>query len=93
MVEAVQEAARQEMDALKQVHFLRDVSLQTEIRPGRPIEEICCAADQPNVDLIVTSTHGRTGFKHAIMGSVAEHVVRYAECPVLVVPSCSPPES
>ena len=91
VIEAVQEAARQQMYALKQIDFLRDVSLQTEIRTGRPIDEICSAADQPNVDLIVTSTHGRTGFKHAIMGSVAEHVVRYAECPVLVVPSCSPP--
>jgi nucleotide-binding universal stress UspA family protein len=93
VIEAVHEAARQEMDALKQIDFLRDVSLQTEIRPGRPIDEICSAADQPNVDLIVTSTHGRTGFKHAVIGSVAEHVVRYAECPVLVVPSRSQPES
>lgn len=92
LVEAVQKAAREEMDALKQIDFLRDVSVQTAIRPGRPIDEICSAADEPNVDLIVTSTHGRTGFKHAVMGSVAEHVVRYAERPVLVVPSRSQPE-
>ena len=37
VIEAVHEAARQEMDALKQIDFLRDVSLQTEIRPGRPL--------------------------------------------------------
>jgi nucleotide-binding universal stress UspA family protein len=40
-----------------------------------------------DLDFIVTSTHGRTGLKHALIGSVAEHVVRYAERPVLVVPS------
>ena len=42
---------------------------------------------QRDVDLIITATHGRTGFKHLLMGSVAEQVVRYARRPVLVVPS------
>jgi len=89
LVEAEQEAARVEMDALKQIDFLRGLSLQTEIRSGHAIDEVCGAAGQPDVDLIVTSTHGRTGFKHALIGSVAEHVVRYAECPVIVVPTGS----
>lgn len=93
LVEAVEETARQEMDALKQMDFLRGVSVQTEVRPGYAVEEICAAAVQTKVDLIVTSTHGRTGFKRAMIGSVAEHVVRYAECSVLVVPSCSQAES
>jgi nucleotide-binding universal stress UspA family protein len=87
LVEAEQEASREEMDALKQMDFLRGLSLQSEFRSGHAIDEICGAAGQPDVDLIVTSTHGRTGFKHALIGSVAEHVVRYAECPVMVVPS------
>jgi nucleotide-binding universal stress UspA family protein len=42
------------------------------------------AADQ-NMDLIVMGTHGRTGLAHLLMGSVAEHVVRTAPCPVLTV--------
>ena len=87
LVEAVEETARIEMDALKQMDFLRNLPVQTEIRAAHAIEEICNAAGQPEIDLIVTSTHGRTGFKHALIGSVAEHVVRYAECPVMVVPS------
>jgi len=37
------------------------------------------------VDLIVISTHGYTGLKHAVLGSTAERVVRHAPCPVLVV--------
>jgi nucleotide-binding universal stress UspA family protein len=86
LAEAAEETARQEMDALKQMDFLRDLSVQTEILPGPAVDEMCAAAGEPDVDLIVTSTHGRTGLKHALIGSVAEHVVRYAERPVLVVP-------
>ena len=49
--------------------------------------QICCRAEKLGVDLIVTSTHGRTGLKHALLGSTAEYVVRHAPCSVLVVPS------
>lgn len=89
LLEAEQAVAREQMEELKQKDFLRGLSLQTEIRSGHAIDEICGAAGQPDVDLIVISTHGRTGFKHAFIGSVAEHVVRYAECPVMVVPTRS----
>ena len=51
------------------------------------IDEIVGESREPGVDLIVTSTHGRSGLKRAVIGSVAEHVVQYAECPVLTVPS------
>ena len=87
LAEAVEETARQEMDALKQMDFLRGLKVETEILPGAAVDEICAAGGEPDVDLIVTSTHGRTGLKHALIGSVAEHVVRYAERPVLIVPS------
>ena len=87
LAEAIEETARQEMDALKQMDFLRGLSVQTKVLPGLAVDEICAAAGDPDVDLIVTSTHGRTGLKHALIGSVAEQVVRYAERPVLVVPS------
>ena len=87
LAEAVEETARQEMDALKQMDFLRGLTVKTDLLPGLAVDEICAAAGEPDVDLIVTSTHGRTGLKHALIGSVAEHVVRYAGRPVLVVPS------
>ena len=90
LAEAVEETARQEMNALKQMDFLRGLPVQTELLPGLAVDEICAAAGEPDVDLIVTSTHGRTGLKHALIGSVAEHVVRYAERPVLVVPAVTP---
>jgi len=53
---------------------------------GSPAVEICNAANA-DADLIVISTHGRTGLGHLLIGSVAEHVVRNAHCPVLVIPS------
>jgi nucleotide-binding universal stress UspA family protein len=87
LAEAVEETARQEMEALKQMDCWRGLTVQTEIIPGPAVDEICAAAGSPDVDLIVTSTHGRTGLKHALIGSIAEHVVRYAERPVFVVPS------
>ena len=92
LAEAMEETARQEIDALKRMDFLRGLKVETEILPGAAVDEICAAAGSPDVDLIVTSTHGRTGLKHALIGSVAEHVVRYAERPVLVVPSRSQPD-
>jgi nucleotide-binding universal stress UspA family protein len=62
-----------------------DASLQT----GHPGQQICEHARDSDTDLIVTSTHGSTGFTHLLLGSVAEYVVRHAHCPVLVVPARS----
>jgi nucleotide-binding universal stress UspA family protein len=52
---------------------------------GHPFERILETAVREQVALIVLGTHGRTGLAHAIMGSVAERVVRLAPCPVLTV--------
>ncbi len=55
------------------------------VRFGRSYHEISEAARTRKVDLIVISTHGYTGLKHAFLGSTTERVVRHAPCPVLVV--------
>lgn len=52
---------------------------------GVPFVEIIRYARERDIDLIVIGTHGRTGLQQAMMGSVAERVVRKAPCPVLVV--------
>ncbi len=57
------------------------------VRIGRPFHEICQLAAELKVDLIVLSTHGRTGWKRAVLGSTAERVIRHAPCPVLVTRS------
>src|ERR1700690_3441685 len=53
---------------------------------GRPDSEIVARAAATKANLIVMGTHGRSGLAHALMGSVAEHVVRHAPCPILIVP-------
>jgi len=52
---------------------------------GHPAEAIADFAKRHDIDLIVMGTHGRTGVARLVMGSVAEAVVRRAECPVLTV--------
>ena len=52
---------------------------------GATPNEICAAAEELDTDLIVIGTHGRGGISHALLGSVAEKVVRKAPCPVLTV--------
>jgi nucleotide-binding universal stress UspA family protein len=52
---------------------------------GTPFVEIVRYARAHEIDLIAMGTHGRSGVKHLVMGSVAEHVVRSAPCPVLTV--------
>ena len=52
---------------------------------GDPAGEIVRLAQEENADMIVTSTHGRKGLSHALLGSVAEAIVRRAKCPVLTL--------
>jgi nucleotide-binding universal stress UspA family protein len=57
----------------------------TQILMGAPWDQIVELARKEAVDLVVMGTHGRTGLKHVLLGSVAEKVVRHAPCSVLVV--------
>ena len=67
----------------------RDFRLDVAVARGDPLVEIIRAARNRQSDVIVMATHGRTALNHLLMGSVAEKVVRMAECPVLTV---KPPE-
>ena len=62
-----------------------ELRLTQVVRSGQPAAEIRRFSEEEHVDLIVMATHGRTGVKHALMGSVAEKVVRVSTVPVLVV--------
>src|SRR5215468_1700498 len=76
-------------DALKslisRVDRLGVPNVKGEAMMGIPWDEIVRHARHLGTDLIVMGTHGRTGFKHALIGSVAERVVRHAPCTVMVV--------
>ena len=59
------------------------VRYEQRLVPGVPATAICDLAAEEHVGLIVMGTHGRTGLSRLLMGSVAEHVMREAPCPVL----------
>ena len=58
---------------------------EVEVAIGHPAETIVRLARERNADLIIMATHGRTGLRHVVLGSVAEKVIRLAPCPVLTV--------
>jgi nucleotide-binding universal stress UspA family protein len=58
---------------------------RTLVRTGAAFHEITSAARTLKADLIIIATNGHTGFKHFMLGSTAERVVRYAPCPVFVI--------
>ena len=59
--------------------------VETKQLMGNPAHEVVEYAKQHGFDVIVMGTHGRRGIKHALLGSVAERVLRIAPCPVLIV--------
>ncbi len=61
------------------------VPVTTRLLAGEPAHEIARYADGEHVGIVVVGTHGRTGLRHLVAGSVAERVVRACHCPVLVV--------
>lgn len=61
-----------------------DLDIESVIKIGKDYEEIVKYSSEISADLIVIATHGRTGVLHTLLGSVAEKVIRYAKCPVLV---------
>ena len=63
------------------------VRIKIDISWGKPFQAICDAAERLRVDLIILTTHGYTGLKHAYLGSTTERVVRHSSRPVLVIPS------
>jgi len=87
LMEQTENVAKQQMrDLVQQINW-NGIEIETSIQIGHAGQEICAEASDRKVDLIAISTHGRTGFKHVLLGSTAEYVVRHASCPVLVVPS------
>jgi nucleotide-binding universal stress UspA family protein len=79
--------ARRRMEKLAKQDFLAGLKCETAVETGDVVETICDVSRGPEFDLVVTSTHGRSGFNRWLLGSVAERLVRYVNGPILVVPS------
>lgn len=79
-------AAHHHVERLKkefQVHGV--VNVKSAILEGNPGDEIVKAAKHFKSDLILMSTHGRSGLRRVLLGSVTDYVIHHAGCPVLVV--------
>lgn len=64
-----------------------EVKAKSELLYGNPAEEIAKYAEESNVSVIVMGTHGFTGWRHLLLGSVTEKVVRLSTCPVITIPA------
>ena len=65
--------------------LLTRLRIRPDVDLGAPDKRILEKAAEEGVDIIVMSTHGRTGLSHMLLGSVTERVVRHAPCPVLSI--------
>jgi nucleotide-binding universal stress UspA family protein len=79
------EEARERLPRFRQAELDPHLRVEPLVLNGGVAHEVCRMADVQGADLIVMATHGHTGLKHFIIGSVTEKVVRHAPCPVLVV--------
>jgi nucleotide-binding universal stress UspA family protein len=81
----IQDTAERSLELIRKRASEAGVKAKSQIVDGVDSEVILATAKSAGIDLIVMGTHGRTGLKHFLLGSVAEKVVRLASCPVLTV--------
>ena len=82
---SLEEEARHTLNTAAAPFVAKSIPVETVILKGAPAEAILTYASEQKIDLIVMSTHGRTGIARLVFGSVAENVLHHASCPVLVV--------
>jgi nucleotide-binding universal stress UspA family protein len=83
--ESLKEEARKHLDEAAAPLLANAIQVETVILQGAAADSILAYASEKNIDMIVMSTHGRTGLARLVFGSVAENVLRRATCPVLLV--------
>ena len=83
--ELAREAAEKELAEVQADLAKRGISASCEVEFGVPAKRIVALVERVGIDLVVMSTHGHTGLDHALLGSVAERVVRRCPCPVLTL--------
>jgi nucleotide-binding universal stress UspA family protein len=81
----IADASRTALDAVLEKHHSGPVPVDAVLREGVAWEAINAVADEVDADFIVIGTHGRRGLSRALLGSVAENVVRTAHRPVVTI--------
>ena len=85
MLETLRETGREAVRDVEVAGTQAGLTVVTEVVEGNPHEEILEFVAEHDIDMVVMGTHGRTGLDRALMGSVAERVVRRSPVPVLTV--------
>ncbi len=83
----VKQEAEQQLERYAERVRARGIEVEAVVREGYPATVIVDEIESLDIDLVVIGTHGRTGLKHLLLGSIAERVVQHAPCPVLSVKS------
>lgn len=81
----MQVSAKKSLDHIVQERVSEGIKSGTRVYIGDAANEIVESATNEHADLIVIATHGLTGWRRFMFGSVAEKVVRLAQCPVLII--------
>ena len=81
----IRDAAEKQLDDWREILSNEEIQSESILSADSPSLAISLAAEEIEADLIVMGTRGLSGLKHAVLGSVAERVVRLAPCPVLTV--------
>lgn len=87
---ALQEDAEQKLKEILEQFVPKGIASRFVVTRGDAATEIVRAAEAERADLIVIATHGLTGWRHLVFGSVAEKVVRLSPCPVLTIRKANP---
>jgi nucleotide-binding universal stress UspA family protein len=74
-------------NTIKESGLFQGLEVIPKVEFGHPHQTIIDVSKSEKCDLIVMASHGRSGFQHFVMGSVAEKVIRAAQCPVLITPA------
>jgi nucleotide-binding universal stress UspA family protein len=84
--EEMAQAAQKSFEEIVKTRVPGEVRVQTKVIEGHPADEIIRETETEKADIIVTATHGWTGWRKFIFGSVAEKVIRLSPVPVITVP-------
>jgi nucleotide-binding universal stress UspA family protein len=83
----LKQAARKALEQTIAEKVPKNIAIETSIEIGKPADVILNYAKERRIELIVMSTHGRTGLSHLMIGSVAENIIRRSPIPTLIIPS------
>lgn len=81
----IESAAQTKLERISRQKLKAGTRYEILVMPGDPAVEVLQMAVKLGIDLMVMATHGRKGLRRLLLGSVAERVVREAQCPVLTV--------